>query len=279
MIPLLTSAKLASAGFAHGFSTRLGGVSERPYDALDFALRRDPERLRENQRRLAAALGIEARAIHQVTQVHGSTLVVADGDPAGMLGRHADALVAEPGSGHAVAVRIADCVPVLLADRRTGRVAAVHAGWRGVEARVLDVAVRSLASEEKGDGSTLIGAIGPCIGPCCFEVGVDVAERIAAASAPSVVVRRDGDKAHVDLRLAAREQLRAAGLVDEAIDDVPSRSRDACTRCDADRYYSYRRDGDASGRLIAVIAAARSSNLSRGDRGRIGEDGTGESGA
>jgi polyphenol oxidase len=255
-LSILASARLRDAGFAHGFSTRMGGVSEPPHDTLDFAMLRDTSRLRENQRRLAEAVGLDVAQLHQTRQVHGNVLVTADGDPAAMVDREADALVAEPGSGHAVMVRVADCVPVLLGDPASGRVAAVHAGWRGVEAGVVPVAVRHLVtSPGAGEVNGLLAAIGPCIGACCFEVGEDVAERIASASSSAVVVRRAGDKAYVDLRAAVRAQLVVLGLADAAVDDVPAGGREACTRCNAARFYSYRRDGDASGRLAAVIAA------------------------
>ena len=227
-------------------------MSEPPFESLDFALLRDPARLRENQRRLASVVGFDASRLFQTRQVHGAALVVADGDPAGFVEQEADALVAEPRSGNAVAVRIADCVPVLLADPATGRVAAVHAGWRGVVAQVIGAAVARL-----GGGRGLVAAVGPSIGPCCFEVGTDVGETLALATTKEVVARRDDErgKAYVDLRRAVRAQLTALDLDDAAIDDVPSATREGCTRCDARRFYSYRRDGDASGRLLAVIAA------------------------
>jgi polyphenol oxidase len=269
-IPFLASETLRGAHFAHGFSTRAGGVSVAPYDSLDFATLRDPAALRENQRRLAAAVGFDPARLYQVHQVHGPALVVAHGEPAGLLEQQADALVADPGSGHAVAVRVADCVPVLLADPRTGRVAAVHAGWRGVVADVAGVAVRHLV-QGGGEARELLAAIGPCIGPCCFEVGADVGETIARATSSSgrvnhttrapegrsAIARRDDarGKVFVDLRAAVRAQLVELGLSSAAIDDVPDRTSAGCTRCDAQRFYSYRRDGDSSGRLIAVIAA------------------------
>lgn len=244
---LLRSNLLAGAGFSHGFTTRLGGVSAPPYDTLDFAVLRDQTRLRENQTRLAQAVGFDVERLHQAMQVHGSALLVAAGDPKATLALEADALVAEPKSGDAVAVRVADCVPVLIADRRSGRVAAVHAGWRGVVAEVVGATVRHL---QQGAARDFVAAIGPSIGACCFEVGSDVAQKIVAASGVDVVARTVGEKAYVDLRRAVRAQLRGLGLADEAIEDVPG-----CTRCDRERFYSYRRDGDESGRLIAVIVA------------------------
>ena len=253
-LPLLVSETLKNAHFAHGFSTREGGVSVAPYDSLDFAILREPEALRENQRRLAAAVGFDPARLYQAKQVHGASLLVAEGDPRAMLEKEADALVAHPGSGAAVAVRVADCVPVLLADPATGRVAAVHAGWRGVVADVIGAAVSRLKDEagEASDARGFLAAIGPSIGACCFEVGADVGETIVRATTSDAIARRDDarGKVFVDLRAGVRAQLRALGLADDAIEDVPG-----CTRCDAARFYSYRRDGDASGRLVGVIVA------------------------
>ena len=113
------------------------------------------------------------------------------------------------------------------------------------------------SSSSSREAGGFLAAIGPCIGPCCFEVGTDVGETIARATTAKVIARRDEarGKVFVDLRAAVRAQLRALGLSDNSIEDVPHRSRPGCTRCDAQRFYSYRRDGDASGRLVGVIAA------------------------
>jgi YfiH family protein len=184
----------------------------------------------------------------QVKQVHGARAVLAEeaavtslaGGATSLAGgaQEADALVARPSSGSvAVGVRVADCVPVLVASTETGAVAAIHAGWRGVVAGVVPAGVELL-----GRGA-LLAAIGPCIGACCFEVGADVADRIG------FVTRRAGDKAYVDLRAAVRAQLRALGLTDDAIDDVPG-----CTKHEPDRFHSFRRDGANSGRMLAAIA-------------------------
>jgi len=231
-LPVLRSTLLAREGFRHAFTTRLGGVSGAPFDALDFALLRDPAALAENRRRLARTLEVDE--LRQVTQVHGARIV----DAATASERdEADALVAEPGSKLAVVVRVADCVPLLLADRASGRVAAVHAGWRGLAAGIVTAAAARL-------GGAIVAAIGPCIGPCCFEVGEDVAFAIGR----DATVGRVNGKAFVDLRRGVRADLAAAGVAD--IEDVGG-----CTRCDRERFYSFRRDGDASGRLVGAIVA------------------------
>ncbi len=207
---ILRSTLLDRAGFAHAFPTRQATDAE-----------------------LLDALGGPASPVCQVRQVHGAVAVLA-GDAV----HEADALVARSG-GVPVGVRVADCVPVLVADEENGDVAAIHAGWRGVVKGVLASGVQ-LLSGARG-GPALVAAIGPCIGPCCFEVGSEVADQVG------FVVRRAGDKAFVDLRAAVRAQLRALGVDDARIEEVPG-----CSRHDL-RFHSFRRDGAASGRMLVAI--------------------------
>ncbi len=246
---------LVRSGFVHGFTTRVGGVSAAPFDSADFALLRDAGALEENQARLAKALGFEARRLYQAQQVHGATVFVPAREDLA-LGKfstvdarypEADALVASD-AGDTVGVRVADCVPVLVGDTRTGQVAAIHAGWKGV---VAEVVARALDVLHARDGSDLVAAIGPCIGACCFEVSREVAEKIAAASAPTCIAStHEPAKAMVDLRVAVAAQLARLGVEAARIDQVGG-----CTRCDEKTYYSYRRDGDHAGRLLGVITA------------------------
>jgi len=199
--------------------------------------------------------GAAGDAIVQVKQVHGATVVQArdalsrQGD-AGFGARQAcegDAIVARAADGPvAIGVRVADCVPVLVASAETGDVAAIHAGWRGVTAGVVAAGVKALG------GGGLVAAIGPCIGACCFEVGRDVADAIARAAPGAVVIvpypHASPDKVFVDLRAAVRRQLQDAGVDAARIDDVPG-----CTRHEPVRFHSFRRDGKYSGRMLATI--------------------------
>ncbi|HEY8040051.1 MAG TPA: polyphenol oxidase family protein [Polyangiaceae bacterium] len=208
-MPSLRSKLLDQAGLAHAFPTR---------DVTDAEL--------------AAVVG---GVVIQVKQVHGARALLAPDAK----GQEADALVARRGGG-AVGVRVADCVPVLVADVASGDVAAIHAGWRGVVAGVVRAGVELLGGRE------LVAAIGPCIGPCCFEVGREVADRLG------FVVREQGDRAYVDLRAAVRAQLRALGVADDRIEDVAG-----CTKHEPARFHSFRRDGANSGRMLAAIAPDR----------------------
>jgi len=184
-------------------------------------------------------------------QVHGSAVVVLRAKPRAALGE-ADAVVSSL-AGVAVGVVTADCVPVLLASSDGSAVAAVHAGWRGLAAGVVEAGVRSLASL---GAAPLRAAVGPCIGACCYEVDDPVLDalrgRFGAALDAALLPSRQA-RALLDLAALARAALRGAGVRDADIETVP----DACTRCDAPRFHSARRDGREAGRLVHWIAARR----------------------
>ena len=248
---VLRARNLDRAGFAHGFSLR--GLGGEIADELDFGPTRAPEARALSVKRLAIEVGFDPDDLRQVDQVHGARVVRASASSGPR--EEADAIVADAETGaHVVGVRVADCVPILIGDRRIGAVAAIHAGWRGIVAGVIASAIGELAKIGSGD---YVAAIGPCIGPCCFEVGVDVGETIAGATATRVITETSGSTCHVDLREAVRAQLEALRVRD--VEDVPG-----CTKCDAARFFSYRRDGATSGRHIAVIAARTQAPISHG---------------
>lgn len=254
MLRPLHSPLLARVGVPHAFSTRLGGVSPPPFDSLNFGNpsdlpgeRRDPpERLARNWNLLLAAIGAEGREVVQAHQVHAdAVLVVRPGIPAhaGPSQTRADALAtADP--ARLLAVRVADCAPVLLASADGRCVAAVHAGWRGVLAGVVPRGVNAL----RNLGATrLVAAIGPCLSADAFEVGEEVAARFDDAfGAGSPVVVRGRDKPHLDLKRALATQLRAAGVGE--IDTLPH-----CSFRDADLFFSHRRDHGVTGRMVGAI--------------------------
>lgn len=254
-----TSPQLAGAGVPHAFSTRRGGVSGPPFDALNLGnpaggAAPDPaDHVAENFRRLAAAIGCDGLPRREVRQVHGSGVVVVvdgerfDPDPSG------DALVtAEPGA--MLAVRVADCCPVLVATADGRAVAAVHAGWKGAVAGVVPAAVAALCRVAGATAADLVAAVGPCIGPAAFEVGPEVIDAFDGAFGTGVVARRDrGDGGgHVDLAAACGRQLRAAGVPAAAIDVAG-----LCTVADAGDFFSHRRDHGRTGRMAAVVAVTR----------------------
>jgi YfiH family protein len=256
----LVSPLLIEAGLSHGFFTRRGGVSPPPWDTLSFSAAQgdDPARVRENRRRAARRLGVPERSLHYLSQVHGIDVLTlrGDEDPDDVVRAVGDITLSRT-PGVACGVRSADCVPILLGDRHTGAVAAVHSGWKGTTLRVAMIGVERLR-ELAGGRTSIVAAIGPCISACCFEVGEDVAALLAKASSagdtalswgpPSEKVR--ARKPHVDLRKIVRAQLIESGLSPADIEDVPG-----CTACDPERFHSYRRDGAASGRLLSAIVS------------------------
>jgi YfiH family protein len=253
---VLQAAPLVRPGRRHGFTTRLGGVSEGPFAALNLSPKWTEEaaNVDANYDRVARWAGFDRQRLYLGRQVHGARGVrVTDQPPAQVRTHEADYLFTDR-PGVTVGVITADCVPVLLADPARPAVAAVHAGWRGLVAGVIGAAVSSL--EALGSRpADLAAGLGPSIGPCCFEVGPEVVEAFAEAfdGADDLVVRSrpdgaPGGRPHIDLWRAARAALTRAGLRPERIADPP-----ACTLCDAERFYSYRRDGARIGQQLAFI--------------------------
>jgi polyphenol oxidase len=174
----------------------------------------------------------------RVAQIHSATVHLSndlDGAPAG------DAVVTDR-PGHWIGVRTADCVPLLLADTRHRAVAAVHAGWRGTLANIVGATLEKLRETYGTDPSDVIAAVGPCIGECCFEVGPEVAEQFQP------LLRFESLPSHIDLVEANLRHLVAGGVPPERID-----VSELCTMCDEAEFHSYRRDRDASGRMVSAI--------------------------
>jgi polyphenol oxidase len=216
---------------------------------------------------LAAAMG--ARAVAMARQVHGRTVVVVrDGDewlgpPEG--GPHgspdADAFISSS-RDVAVAIRVADCVPLLMADRHRGVVAAVHAGWRGTAARAATAALEALAREFGTRPDDIVAAIGPSIGPCCYEVGTELVDAFAAAGHERYLIdrwflapapprgSRERTKLRLDVATANRDQLLLAGVSEAQI-----HSAGLCTAMHLDVLTSYRVEKEEAGRLAGVIRA------------------------
>lgn len=199
------------------------------------------------ERTLAHALGVELEDLVRMKQVHRADVFVASGRPAAQ--PEADIAVTDAPS-IALGVRVADCVPILLADRRTGAVSAVHAGWKGTAAGAAMVAVQAITEKYAAQPEDIIAAVGPSIGPCCYEVGSELAGHFASHPEAPTWFTPDA-KPHLDLWRATRDQLARAG--------VPPRQIHLCALCTFDHpalFHSYRRDGAKAGRLVAAIRSA-----------------------
>jgi polyphenol oxidase len=219
------------------FTTRLGGVSEPPFDSLNLGILTDDEEaaVRENRKRLAAALGIEPGQVPIALQVHGAQIVQHSGP-------QRPSPFAEPGSplpeadGHVVTapgltplVFVADCLPIALLGTRG--LALLHCGWRPLAAGIV------------AKGATMVGAseaaIGPGIGPCCYEVGEEV------LGAFSDLGEGIADGRMLDLPEVARRLLAAAGV-------RKVQSSGLCTSCESELFFSHRRDGGRTGRQAGL---------------------------
>jgi YfiH family protein len=256
----LVCAPLEADGFVNGFSTRLGGVSAMPANALSLAGFNDDaaENILENRRRFLKLFQGDW-VLAGCWQVHGADVRVVqtreDARPAeNKQGEtvFCDVIVSSA-SGVLAGVKTADCVPILLGDPVTGAFAAVHAGWRGTLATAVVVAVKRLTEEYDVKSEDLRVAIGASAGACCYEVGSEVIDAFTSRFA-------DGDKlftptrqghALVDLLQANRDQLVSAGVRLERIHTAP-----ICTMCRTDLFFSYRKEKSVHGkvgRLMAVV--------------------------
>jgi len=246
----LESVRLRHAGFRHAFFTRRGGVSPGPYESLNFsvAVGDTPENVAENLALASGVLGVDPRRVYFLSQVHGAVAVAIEGleTREAVLLREGDAVVSSV-TDLACGVRSADCVPILVGDVRSGAAAAIHAGWRGVVCGAVEAGIEALR-RLAGPDAELVAAIGPHIREQAFEVSEDVARELEAVSPLPGAVFRDGDKPHVALAHIVRGKLRALGIADESIDDVGG-----CTALEADRFFSFRRDGKVGGRHLSAI--------------------------
>ncbi len=233
----------------HCFSTRIGGVSPAPFDSLNLGNPSgvdqvdDYDRIYENYRKLQRAIDRPNHERIWVHQVHGGDVMRA---PCAS-GAKADALICDD-PGKLIAVRVADCVPILLSSTDGKTVAAVHSGWRGVIAGV----VRNTIEAMNIAAQNLIAAIGPCISLEHFEVGGEVLEAFTETFGDNAPVKRRGDgKGYVDLREAVRLQLIRVGIPPEQIDTT-----DRCTFEHAEEFFSHRRDRGLTGRMATLIATS-----------------------
>jgi len=224
-------------GARAAFSTRLGGVSEGPYEALNVAVKTgdEPDRVRENRHRLAAALGRNPADVVMGRQVHGAELRWHDRRQEPRV--YADVVkspdevdaqaTAEPGL--APLVMVADCLPIAVSGPRG--VAMVHGGWRGLAGGIVATAGERVQAD--------VAAIGPGIGPCCYEVGEEVLAEFADLE--GVAVGR-----MLDLTAVATQLLERSGV--EEID-----ASGLCTSCNPELLFSHRRDGERTGRQAGLV--------------------------
>jgi purine-nucleoside/S-methyl-5'-thioadenosine phosphorylase / adenosine deaminase len=256
----------------HAFSTRPGGVSDLDGQNvlnLGFTEWDSRENVLENRCRFKSALGAPNLPLIALKQFHSDVIHLFDSAPSDPC--RGDASITNR-PGLLLAVQTADCVPILLVDPKKRAIAAIHAGWRGTLARIVTKTIGAMQMHFATNPRDLLAAIGPSIGPCCYEVGTEVATQFLSQfpDAPTYFDEfRTGDEPNpvqwlnmmppghqpppkgvlLDLRKANRSQLLAAGLRPQNIHTI-----DLCTACRPDLLFSYRKEGPQSGRLMSVIA-------------------------
>ena len=256
----LICAPLERDGFANAFSTRLGGVSPMPEQALNLAgfNEDEAENIHENRRRFLNLFdddwlltgcwqvhGIDVRVVHSPDEAQTKPGVLGDDE-------YCDALVSNTPKV-LLAIKTADCVPVLIGDHVTRSFAAVHAGWRGTSSSIVKRAIAKLQKEFQARAEDMRAAIGPAANACCYEVGTEVIsvfkERFPTAT-KLFTATREGH-ARIDLHQANRDQLIEAGISSDRIHTAPF-----CTMDRNDLFFSYRREKQKHGRvgrLMSVI--------------------------
>ena len=265
-VTFIVSRALEEAGFKNAFSTRPGGVSPLPERALSLGNVRQDERANvlENRRRFLDALDVPDWALITARQIHSADIFeVQSGQSIPDEPPTCDALVSAAPRA-LLAVQTADCLPILIADTRTGTMAAVHAGWRGTLQGIVARTVEMMQQRHEVIPSDLVVAFGPAIGQCCFEVGNEVVELFEDGYSYATECFSYADeqsKAHLDLNRVNRRQLVDCGVRDSAISDLG-----LCTICRNDLFFSYRREQGSVkpvGRLMGVIGkSVRSSENS-----------------
>ena len=279
-VGVLQAAALARIPWlVHGFSTKAGGVSELNGDKtlnLSFTDWDKRENVVENRQRFVSALAAHGKArdlqLVVLKQIHSDVIHPFEAVPGETC--KGDASISNR-SGLLLGVQTADCVPILLVDPKKRAVAAVHAGWRGTLARIVAKTIGQLQMRFGSRPADLLAAIGPSIGGCCYEVGTEVATQFTSQfsdAADYFDELRTGDEPNplqwlnmmppghqpppknvlLDLRKANRAQLLAAGLREANI--VVS---DFCTACRPDLFFSYRKQGPVSGRMLSAIGIGR----------------------
>jgi YfiH family protein len=245
-------------GLVHAVSTRLGGVSTGHLATLNlsYSVRDDPAAVVENRQRLSAALGLALDDWVAASQVHGARVaLVGEAERGCGAWQHTNALpetdaliTARPGL--LLTLRLADCAPIFLFDPAHHAVGLAHAGWRGTVANIAAATVQAMAAAFGSRPDELRVGIGPAIGPCCYEIGADVARQVQAALpwAADVLAECAGGSLYLDLWEANRRALLAAGLRPEHIEVAR-----LCAACHTAEFYSHRAERGRTGRFGAVI--------------------------
>jgi YfiH family protein len=242
----------ATGQVIHAFSTRRGGVSPRPFDSLNLSISTGDEEVyvEKNREILTGALGLQPSALVTVNQMHGDDILVIDSSlPEDISGTSCDAIITNR-PGIAIGVLTADCVPTLLYDPDHRTIATIHSGWKGLAVDLPGKSIRTMIDRFRTQPESLIAAVGPSIGPCCYEVD----DRVRAAFSdrdgnwPRWTRAVSSNRWMLNICQAIVDLLAKSGIRPENIGRL-----DICTHCREDLFYSHRRDGGMTGRQGSFI--------------------------
>ncbi|WP_462331734.1 peptidoglycan editing factor PgeF [Schwartzia sp. (in: firmicutes)] len=251
--------KLDHPELVQAVSTRFGGVSKAPYDSLNLALHvgDDGSAVIENRKRFCGALGISFSALTTPEQIHGDKIVRVTADEIGR-GRMSyddaikgtDALMTDV-PGVSLMLCYADCTPLMFFDPVKHVIAVAHGGWKGTHLGIAGKTISAMHEAYGCEPKNILAAIGPAIGPSCYEVGDEVAGKFSEAYPDDAkyILSRQGEKYHLNLWEANRLQFIRAGIREENID-----SAESCTQHNAQIFYSYRASGGKTGRIAALLS-------------------------
>jgi YfiH family protein len=233
----------------HGVFTRLGGVSLSPYDSLNVGhfIGDNHQAVEANHDLICQALGISKRDIATAHQVHGSQVALIGPDDRGRVIPATDALVTDS-PGVALMLRFADCLPILFYDSVRRAIGLAHAGWKGTIGRIAAKTASAMTEAYGSRPGDIVAGLGPCIGPCCYQIGSDVIELVKASFnhwRGLLRLQEDGSF-HFDLWEANRRQLIELGVGKIAVIQL-------CTACRTDEFFSHRAEGGHTGRFAVIL--------------------------
>jgi hypothetical protein len=242
---------LGQTGVDHAIFTRRGGVSQPPFDTLNMghSVGDDLSAVEINHLRALSVLGLRKGDVVTAHLVHSARVAGVGSSDRGTVHAETDALVTDV-PDLPLLLRFADCVPVLFYDRRTKAIGMAHAGWRGVAARVVPATVQALTQSYGCRPRDLWAGIGPSIGPCCYEVGQEVIQEIAAAVNGNAPFRQINERFYLDLWAAVHSQLAEVGVaqIENSV---------LCTACDTAEWFSHRAEAGKTGRFGVAIKLAK----------------------
>ncbi|NIQ39547.1 MAG: peptidoglycan editing factor PgeF [Proteobacteria bacterium] len=242
----------ATGRVIHAFSTRRGGVSPPPFDSLNLSISTgdDAVNVEKNREILTGAFGLQPSALVTVNQMHGDDILVIDSSlPEDVSMTACDAIITDR-PGIAIGVLTADCVPTLVFDPDHLVIATIHSGWKGIAIDLPRKSIRTMIDRFRTQPESLIAAVGPSIGPCCYEVDDRVRAALSGRQGdwPRWTSEVSSNRWMLNICQAIVDLLRESGIRPENIGRV-----DICTRCQEDLFYSHRRDRGVTGRQGSFI--------------------------